>query len=158
ARTPERGGAAMEPASVRTADDARAIVEERGLSHLKLGVFDLDGVLRGKYVSRAKFVSALEAGFGFCDVVFGWDSEDQLYDNVTFTGWHTGYPDAPVRLVPETCRDLPFEGGLLFLGEFAGRAEALCPRGVLKRVCARAEAMGYVPQAAFEYEFFLFDE
>ena len=38
-----------------------------------------------------------------------------------FTGWHTAFPDAPVRLLPETCRALPLEGNmLLFLGEFAG--------------------------------------
>jgi glutamine synthetase len=38
----------MDPRQVRTADDARQIVRERNLSHVKLGVFDVDGVLRGK--------------------------------------------------------------------------------------------------------------
>ena len=84
------------------------------LPHVKVGAFDIDGILRGKYVSREKFLSALEGGFGFCDVVLGWDCQDQLYDNVKFTGWHTGYPDAPVRILPDSCRPLPFEdGGLL---------------------------------------------
>ena len=95
----------MQPDEVRTTAQARAIVEERGLTHVKVGVFDNDGILRGKYIDRAKFLSALEKGIGFCDVVLGWDSNDQLYDNVTFTGWHTAYPDAPVRLLPETCRE-----------------------------------------------------
>ncbi|MGH8311088.1 MAG: glutamine synthetase, partial [Steroidobacteraceae bacterium] len=72
----------MLPAQIRTAQDARAIVEARSLSHVKVGVFDVDGILRGKYLSQAKFLSALEKGFGFCDVVLGWDSNDQLYDNV----------------------------------------------------------------------------
>ena len=72
----------MEPRQVKNASDARAIVEQHELSHVKVGVFDIDGILRGKYVSRAKFLSALENGFGFCDVVLGWDSNDQLYDNV----------------------------------------------------------------------------
>src|SRR5262249_30750081 len=70
----------MQPGDVRTAADAVRIVEERKLDHVKLGVFDLDGVLRGKYLNRDKFFSALENGFGFCDVVLGWDSNDQLYD------------------------------------------------------------------------------
>jgi glutamine synthetase len=61
----------MDPRQVRTAADARAIVEQRGLSHVKVGVFDIDGVLRGKYMGREKFFSALEKGFGFCDVVLG---------------------------------------------------------------------------------------
>ena len=91
----------MDPREVKTAQDARSIVEERQLSHVKVGVFDADGILRGKYMSRKKFLSALDGGFGFCDVVLGWDSDDQLYDNVSFTGWHTGYPDAPVRCIGE---------------------------------------------------------
>ena len=73
----------MTPEQVRTAADARAIVEARGLTHVKVGVFDSDGILRGKLMSRAKFFSSLESGFGFCDVVLGWDSNDQLYDNIT---------------------------------------------------------------------------
>jgi glutamine synthetase len=149
----------LTPETVRNADDAARIVEERGLTHVKVGFVDLDGVLRGKYMSKAKFQSALAGGFGFCDVILGWDSNDQLYDNVTYTGWHTAYPDAPARIVPESCRAVPAEGGMLFfLVELAGSAEALCPRGVLRRVLQRAEAMGFKAKAAFEYEFFLFQE
>ncbi|HEU4600531.1 MAG TPA: hypothetical protein VFS24_01115, partial [Steroidobacteraceae bacterium] len=149
----------MEPRNVKTVEDARAIVQERGLSHVKVGVFDVDGIMRGKYMSAAKFVSALESGFGFCDVVLGWDCQDQLYDNVTFTGWHTGYPDAPVRILPESCRSIPFEDdGLLFLSEFAGNAEAVCPRAVLRRVLDRARSRGFEVYAGFEYEVFFFDE
>ncbi len=149
----------MDPADVTTAADARQIVEQRGLDHLKVGVFDLDGILRGKYMSREKFLSALEGGFGFCDVVLGWDSRDQLYDNVTITGWHTGYPDAPVRLLPVSCRELPWEEGtLFFLAEFAPPAEAVCPRGVLRRVLERVAEAGFSCRAGFEYEFFLFRE
>jgi glutamine synthetase len=144
---------------VKTAADARAIVEQRQLSHVKVGVFDVDGILRGKYMSRDKFFSSLESGFGFCDVVLGWDSNDQLYDNVSFTGWHTAYPDAKVRIIPESCRPLPLEGDMLFfLGEFVTPAEAICPRGTLRRVLGRARDMGFAAKAAAEFEFFLFKE
>jgi glutamine synthetase len=152
-------GDAMEPRQVRSAADARRIVEERGLDHVKVGAFDIDGILRGKYLAAKKFDSALDGGFGFCDVVLGWDSKDQLYDNVRYTGWHTGYPDANVRLLPETCRPLPWEEPVLFfLGEFAGEAESICPRGLLRRVLERGRRMGYELFCGFEYEFFVFDE
>jgi glutamine synthetase len=135
------------------------LIEERKIEYIKVGVFDVDGILRGKYVSRDKFLSVLEKGLGFCDVVLGWDSSDQLYDNVRFTGWHTAYPDAMVRLLPETCRDIPFEPNTVFvLGEFSSNAEAVCPRGTLRRVLKRAADMGYGVSAAAEYEFFVFSE
>ena len=85
----------------------------------------------------------MRGGFGFCDVVLGWDSNDQLYDNTTLTGWHTAYPDAAVRILPETMRLIPFEDDLpFFLGEFDGYAEAVCPRGVLRRVLTERRGHG----------------
>jgi glutamine synthetase len=149
----------MEPRQVRSAADARALVAERDVKHVKVGVFDVDGIMRGKYISREKFLSALDGGFGFCDVVLGWDCQDQLYDNVKYTGWHTGYPDAPVRLLPDSCRVLPFEDdGLFFLGEFSPPSETVCPRALLRRVIERGRAQGLEAYAGFEYEFFVFKE
>jgi len=149
----------MNPRDVKTIEDAKQIVEERGLSHVKVGLFDNDGVMRGKYMSREKFFSSLDGGFSFCDVVLGWDSKDQLYDNVSYTGWHTGYPDAPARILPDTCRELPLEDDmLLFIGEFSEKAEEVCPRGTLRRVLAKASDMGFEVFSALEYEFFMFEE
>ena len=149
----------MNARDVKTAADARALVNERGLSHVKVAIVDLDGVMRGKYMAKEKFFSALESGFNFCDVIFGWDSNDQLYENATFTGWHTAFPDALVHIVPETCRDVPDEGNMVFfMGEFAGHAKDVCPRGLLNRVIARGEEMGYLATVAAEFEFFVFNE
>jgi glutamine synthetase len=149
----------MSALKIKTAEEAKKLVRDRKLDNVRVGLFDADGVMRGKYMSRDKFFSSLDKGFSFCDVVLGWDSNDQLYDNVSFTGWHTGYPDAAVRVLPETARDIPFENGMvLFLAEFAGKAEEICPRGLLRRVLARARTMGYAAYGACEFEFFLFDE
>ncbi len=153
--------ASQEARKISSAAQARKLVEKRGLSHVKVAVTDMDGILRGKYMSREKFFSALDKGFGFCDVVLGWDSNDQLYENpgVKYTGWQTGYPDASVRILTDSCRELPEEDNMLFfLAEFADDAEAVCPRGILRRVLKKAGDMGYRLMAAFEYEFFLFDE
>jgi len=136
-----------------------AFLDQHGITRHKIGVFDIDGVLRGKYVSRDKFLSAAEKGFGFCDVVLGWDVNDQLYDNANVSGWHTGYRDAPAVLDLSTTRVLPFEPNTVFvLGGFSGAYEAVCPRAVLRRTLERAKAMGFDVKAACEYEFFVFDE
>ncbi len=149
----------LQAREIKSVEDARRIVEERGLSHVKVGLFDIDGIMVGKYMRRDKFFHALGEGFAFCDVVLGWDSKDVLYDNVNYTGWHTGYPDAGLRILPGSCRDLACEGDmLLFLAEFTGPAEAICPRGLLRRVLARARDMGFTANGALEYEFFLFQE
>ena len=134
-------------------------MEAAGIEHVKVGVFDIDGILRGKYMKRDKFLSAMENGFGFCDVIFGWDSNDQLYDSAKFTGWHTAYPDAMARILPETARALPEEPNCaMVLAEFTGEAEKICPRGLLRRVLMRAHDRGYVPFTACEFEFFMFNE
>jgi glutamine synthetase len=139
-----------------------ADLEARGIRRAKIGGFDVDGVLRGKYVSLDKLRSALKSGFGFCDVIFGWDIADVLYDNARVTGWHTGYPDAHAVLDPSTARELPWEPGTIaLLADFrdaAGNAHPACPRSLLKSVVERAERMGYRPKLACEFEFFIFKE
>jgi len=143
----------MQHIDVDSVEAVRQLVAERNIDHIKAGVFDMDGVLRGKYVSREKFLAALHSGLGFCDVVLGWDCNDQLYDNAAYTGWHTAYPDAGLRLLPQTCREIPFEPHTLFcLCEFSGAAENLCPRALLRRVLAYAEKLGYRAKAAAEFE------
>lgn len=145
--------------------EAAALVSDlrgRGVERAKIGGFDVDGVLRGKYVSLDKLESALAKGFGFCDVIFGWDVGDMLYDNARVTGWHTGYPDAHAVLDPKTLRDVPWEPGVVaMLCDFRdteGRPHPACPRSVLKRVIARAERLGFTPKCGAEYEFFFFKE
>jgi len=66
----------------------------QNINRIKLAIIDIDGILRGKYLSLDKFESILKSNGGFCDCVFGWDVNDTLYDNAQFTGWHTAYPDA----------------------------------------------------------------
>lgn len=129
---------------------------------VKVAVTDIDGILRGKYLHKEKFLSAASSGFGFCNVVFGWDSGDVCYDNATYTGWHTGYPDAQVRLDLSTRRSVPWDGDVpFFLGEFVdarGLPLDVCPRQLLKKVLDRARRAGYSAKCGIEYEWFNFRE
>jgi glutamine synthetase len=81
---------------------AVAAVRKSGTGKVKIAVSDIDGILRGKYLHIDKFLGAAQphpaGGFGFCDVVFGWDSSDVTYDNTVLTGWQHGFPDALARL------------------------------------------------------------
>ncbi len=137
-------------------------LEQHGIRKIKLMGADIDGVLRGKYVSLEKFSSAAQDGFGFCDVIFGWDSQDECYDFPTVTGWHTGYPDTLAKIDLQTMRMVPWEHGTAtFFCDFWTDTETplpVCPRNLLKRVVSRAEAHGFRPRAAVEYEFWIFRE
>ena len=151
----------MDPSQVKDKAAARAFIQDYNIQNIKLAVTDLDGVLRGKYVSASKFLSALEKGFGFCDVVFGWDSADELYAEDSFTGWERAFPDAWATVDPASCRSLPLESApcALFLADFSDDdAASVCPRSVLKRVLELGRDLGYSARAAAEFEFFLFDE
>jgi glutamine synthetase len=144
------------------AQELKEVFAERGIKRVKLGGFDVDGVLRGKYISLEKFWGVVEKGFGFCDVIFGWDVNDQLYDNAAVTGWHTGYPDTLARVDLATFRVLPSEPTTAhLLCDFwlePGKPHPACPRNLLKTVIARANAAGYVPKFAVEFEYWLFRE
>jgi glutamine synthetase len=142
--------------------ELREAFEQHGIQKVKVGGFDIDGVLRGKYLSLDKFWGALDGGIGFCDVIFGWDIGDVLYDNATVTGWATGYPDIHARVDPATFRVLPWEPSTAsFLLDFCtadGRPHPACPRSLLKQVLARAAKMGFRAMFGAEFEFFVFKE
>jgi glutamine synthetase len=137
-------------------------LEERRIARAKIGAFDVDGVWRGKYVSLEKLRSAAKGGLGFCDVVFGWDLADELYDNAKVTGWHTGYPDAHAVLDLSTARVIPWEPDTAaFILDFVnpdGSPFEPSPRQLLQRVARRARALGFLPRLGSEFEYFVFRE
>ena len=145
---------------------AVAAIQKSLAPKVKVAVSDIDGILRGKYLHRDKFLGAAEpypgGGFGFCDVVLGWDMMDVTYDNTTATGWQHGFPDALARLDFNTARHVPWDQGVpFFLGEFVnadGTPHAQCPRQTLKRVLQRAEKMGFQVMTGMEFEWFNFLE
>ena len=151
----------VEAMSTQAQHKLRQLTEE-GVKRVKIAFTDTDGVQRGKYLSMDKFASVLEGGAGIFDCVFGWDMDDQLYDNSRFTGWHSGFPDAHYRIDLSTERRLPDEGNTPFyLISFVndqGDLHSICPRSILQRVLRRAESMKIGIRLAFEYEFFIFDE
>jgi glutamine synthetase len=142
-------------------DDILQDLTTEGIRRIKLGVTDIDGILRGKYISLEKFANSFDH-LGFCDVIFGWDIGDALYDNAMYTGWHTGYPDAIACVDLDTYRLIPWEPGTAFflmdLCAKDGAPLGIAPRQLLRNVLNRAESSGYHAKFAAEYEFWFFRE
>ncbi len=101
-----------------TSEEMVTYIKDHPSGKVKIALTDIDGVMRGKYISAEKFISVMDTTTGFCDVIFGWDVSDVAYDNTSFTGWHTGYPDAPAKLDLSTFRKISWENDIpFFLGE-----------------------------------------
>jgi glutamine synthetase len=137
-------------------------VKDHPSGRIKIAVSDIDGVLRGKYISSEKFLSAVENGLGFCNVIFGWDAGDVVYDNVSYTGWHTGYPDCPAVIDINTFRKIPWEHDVpFFLGELTdekGDPSSVCPRQLLKKIITQSNEQGFTPLFSQEFEWYNFAE
>lgn len=152
----------MDAAAIKAKFEEHKVKTGHEIKKVKVGGFDIDGVLRGKYVSLEKFWGIAEAGFGFCDVIFGWDIGDVVYDNATVTGSHTGYPDAHAVIDLSTVRFLPGEPDTAaFIVDFVnedGTDHPACPRSTLKRQIAKAAKMGFSAKLSCEFEFWCFKE
>lgn len=134
-------------------------------SKIKLAAVDIDGILRGKLMHKDKFLSAAKSGFGFCNVIFGWDAADLAYDDASgdgITGWHTGYPDSLAAIDLNTFRSVPWDNDIpFFLADFSdpsSTASTACPRTLLKNVIEKSEKMGFTPLFSEEFEWFNFEE
>ncbi|EED85272.1 predicted protein [Postia placenta Mad-698-R] len=125
----------------------------------------VDGVLRGKFMSKDKFLSAASSdGFGFCSVIFGWDIHDTVYSReLLISNRANGYRDLLAIIDLSTYRRIPWEHNVpFFLVSFLDpdTKEPICadPRGVLKQVVERAGSKGWQCYAGCEYEYFQFKE
>ena len=120
---------------------------------VKLAGVDVDGILRGKLVSKQKFLSVAEDGFGFCSVIFGWDMHDQTYfKELGISNKENGYRD--MIAVPDlsSFRRIPWEDDVPFflVGFFDPDTQkpiCACPRGLLKTAVSKIEKHGLTAMA-----------
>ncbi|KIS66234.1 putative glutamine synthetase [Mycosarcoma maydis] len=133
---------------------------------VKVAGVDVDGIVRGKYVSKKKFLSAAkpDSDFGFCSVIFGWDMHDQVYPTeLLVSNKANGYRDLSAKIDLDTYRRIPWEDNLpFFLIRYFnadGSALAVCPRNLLRSVTSKVEAqLGLLCMAGAEFEYFQFAE
>lgn len=140
-----------------TAESLPRILEKD--SRVKLAGIDVDGILRGKLVSKKKFLSIAASGFGFCSVIFGWDMHDQTYmRELTISNAENGYRD--ILAIPDlsSFRRIPWENNVpFFLVSFydPDTKEPLCacPRGLLRRQIDKIQTRGYGAMAGGGFSF-----
>lgn len=144
-----------------TKDEIQKAVESSKGNQVRFAVVDMDGVLRGKSISKVKFMKSIDQNIGFCNVIFGWDMNDQVYDHSDVTGWHTGFPDSVATIDLSTYRTIPWNDNIpFFIADFhqSDDLSGVCPRTLLKNIEVRCRDMGYSPFFASEYEWYNFQE
>ena len=114
---------------------------------IKVGGTDIDGQVRGKLMSKKKFLSIAQSGFGFCSVVFGWDMHDQTYfKELKISNAENGYRDILAEVDLSSFRRIPWENNVpFFLCSFRepeGQSLSACPRSLLERQCDKLAANG----------------
>lgn len=142
--------------------DFKEQLDKLNADRVKVAVSDIDGVLRGKYMHKDKFISSIDSGFGFCSVIFGWDIADSCYSKGIVSGLHNGYPDVNAKVDLSTMRLSPWEDNIpFFLADFEssnGKALAACPRQLLKNVLQQCKEQGFNAKFGLEFEWFNFLE
>ena len=123
---------------------------------IKVAGVDIDGVLRGKVMSKKKFLSIAKEGFGFCSVIFGWDMHDTNYSpELKISNIENGYGDVLAEVDLSSYRRIPWENNIpFFLVSFrwpSGESLPACPRSVLERACKKIEAKGVGAMAGGEF-------
>lgn len=130
-----------------TVDNVAHVLQDDTM--VKVAGIDVDGILRGKLVSKKKFLSIAADGFGFCSVIFGWDMHDHTYfKELAISNKENGYRDLVAVPDLSSYRRIPWENNVpFFLVSFfdpeTHEPVCACPRGLLKMATGKAEAAGY---------------
>lgn len=130
-----------------TLDNVSKVLEAD--TKVKLAGVDIDGILRGKLISKKKFLSVVGDGFGFCSVIFGWDMLDMTYfRELGISNKENGYRDILAKIDLTSFRRIPWEDNVpFFLVSFydpdTDDRLSACPRGLLARMMEKIEEKGY---------------
>jgi glutamine synthetase len=138
-------------------------MDERSIDVVRVGGADMDGVFRGKRLTRDQFLrSCAGDGIAQCDVVFGWDIAEEVIGDLPYSSWAGGFRDIIMRPDLSTFAAVPWEPGAAsvvcdFFTE-EGEPFPAAPRHVLRRVVERAAAAGFTARSAVEFEVRFFRE
>ena len=132
-------------------NELRKALERHDADIVHVGQFDYASIFRERRLRKEQFLDWARDP-RFANVVAYWDSADNLIGG-------SSYYTEKQRIDPASIRRYPAEpGAVAIIAEMAGEPEEVMPRQVLRRQLERAEAMGYVVDAAFEFEMILLAE
>ena len=144
-----------------TPEDIAALQQTQDCELVDLLLPDMNGLLRGKRVTRDALEKVYENGVCLPMSLIATDITGNTVEE-TGLGYDIGDEDRICRPVPGTLRPVPWSNRpmaqlLLSMEDANGGQFEANPREVLKRVLERYAARGLKPVVAIELEFYLFD-
>jgi len=128
---------------------------------ITVAAVDTNGLLRGQKIAARSFPDILKKGLGMAPAQLALDPTDEILPIPGVTDDDSDFHDSVLKVDESTRTTMPFERAEdadLYLAQFTGDAEGLCPRSLLQKQFARAADLGFVPKLGFEQEFTLFNE
>lgn len=139
----------MSAANPLALEDALA---SRAARLVHLAIPDVDGGLRERRLPIESLTRFVADGASFCNVLHEWDVADTVHGAGPFVS-------EAIACDPGSVRRYPFEPHAAWvIADFTGAHRATSPRELLKAQIARAATLGFGVQAAFEFEWLVFDE
>ncbi|WP_420326674.1 glutamine synthetase family protein [Mameliella sp.] len=146
-----------------TFDDLKAQVSSGEVDTVLACIVDMQGRLMGKRFHAAHFVNSAWEETHCCNYLLATDLMMATPEGYAATSWEKGYGDYVMKPDLTTLRPMPWLEGTVMvlcdvLDHHTHEEVPHSPRAMLKKMVARAEAMGFTPMMATELEFFLFEK
>jgi len=150
----------MKPSKIKTTQDIRTLLKEREVEFVHVAMVDHQGQFKGKCIARDNFLSGLEKGTPMDEHMNAGDFKGPhiipgFFDETIEHG------DVPCRIVPESCREIPWEHpkrNLFFLLEYKEQGSDIDSRCICRKIFESAESVGFHANLSIESEFMLFNE
>ena len=142
--------------------DAATLAQLPDIEQVDLLLPDMNGLLRGKRISRDALEKAYKDGVCLPMSLIATDITGNTVEE-TGLGYDIGDEDRICRPVPGSLRPVPWQPRpaaqlLLQMEDGAGQLFEVQPREVLRRVLDEYRALGLTPVVAVELEFYLLDQ
>jgi len=128
---------------------------------ITVAAVDTNGLLRGQKIAASGLPGILKNGMGMAPAQLALDPTDEILPIPGVTDDEADFHDSILKVDETSLRSMPFERAEdadIYLAEFTGDAEGLCPRTLLRKQLQRASTLGLIPKLGFEQEFTLFNE
>ena len=132
-----------------------ALAEERGLSHVNLGMIETNGSYRSKRYNIRHLKKSMTDGIAWIAIPSGLSPADGIIETNPFVDPSEGYRDGVLIMDPESARSSPFDSdgrGMLLIGSYADDLSDHCVRALLARELARLAALGFDLYGGLELE------